>query len=214
MKIPLPEENDFTRLIFHCPSCRGKCQFGIAWTSNPSSSIKRIHGHITRYVLRCTACNEFIFLQTRNVDAPWPTESTIEHQFPPSGLKPHDSIPATVAVDLKEASVCLSIGAWNAATAMCRRALQSCAKDKEANPKNYLFEQLKELREKEIIPDLVYDMANTVKNKGNIGAHPGEDPQTNESVSEKEAKAVYSIVEFVFKYVYELPSEVASLNRE
>ena len=106
----------------------------------------------------------------------------------------------------------LSIGAWNACAAMCRRALQSCAKDKGANPKDKLFDQLQELKDKGIIPDLVYDMADAIRKKGNIGAHPGEDPIINESVSEAEARAVFSIVEYVFKYVYELPSEVTALK--
>lgn len=151
-------------------------------------------------------------MQTKRVEAPFPRESTVEHQFPPPGINPHPTIPETVAVDFKEATVCLSIGAWNAAAAMCRRALQSCAKDKGANSKDDLFSQLKELKDKQVIPDLVYDMADTIRKKGNVGAHPGKDPITNEAVSEVEAKAVFSIIEFVFKYVYELPSEVATLQ--
>lgn len=212
MKIPIQEQNDFTRLIFNCPQCRAKCQFKFAWHSDNAAVLQHIHGNITRYVLQCTACGEYIFLQTKRVDEPWPRESTVEHQFPPAGIVPHPSIPAVVAVDLKEASLCLSIGAWNAATAMYRRALQSCAKDKGANPKDDLFDQLNELKDKQIIPDLVYDMANTVREKGNVGAHPGRDPVINESVSEREAKAVFSIIEFVFKYVYELPSEISTLK--
>lgn len=212
MKIPVQEKNDFTRLIFNCPRCRAKCQFKFAWHAGGGAVLQQIHGHITRYVLLCTACGEYIFLQTKRVEVPWPRESTVEHQFPPSGISPHPSIPATVAVDFKEASVCLSIGAWNAVAAMSRRALQSCAKDKGANPKDDLFAQLKELKDKQVIPDLVYDMADTIRKKGNIGAHPGRDPITNETVSEKEAKSVFSIIEFVFKYVYELPSEVSSLK--
>lgn len=208
----MTEVNDFTRLIFHCPSCRAKCQFQMTWNSAKGAVLTQIHGHVMRYVLTCSACGEHIFLQTRQVDAPHPTESTIEHEFPPFGLRPHPSIPAVVAVDLREASLCLSIGAWNACAAMCRRALQSCAKEKGANPKDDLFEQVQELKGKKIIPDLVFQMAHTIRKKGNIGAHPGRNPVVNDAVSAKEANAVFSIVEFVFKYVYELPAEVASLT--
>ncbi len=212
MKIPMPASNDFTKLLFHCPVCRAKTQFRISW--KPSAAVlTQIHGHITRYVLTCTACGDHIFLQTRQVDTPDPTESTVETQFPPAGIKPHPDIPNAVAVDLREAAICLSIGAWNAATVMCRRSLQSCAKDKGANSKDDLFDQLQELKDRGLIPDLVYQMADTVRKKGNIGAHPGRAPVLNASISEKEARAVFGIVEYVFKYIYELPSEVASLSR-
>jgi hypothetical protein len=96
---------------------------------------------------------------------------------------------------------------------MCRRSLQSCAKEKGANPKDDLFAQLKELKEQNLIPDLVYQMADTIRRKGNVGAHPGKDPIVNVSVSEKEAKAVFGIVEFVYKYVYQLPSEIDVLSK-
>ena len=211
MKIPIPVQNDFTRLIFQCPNCRAKTQFKIVW--HPTQAVlNQIHGHITRYVLTCTACGEYIFLHTRRVVFPFPTESTVETQFPPAGHIPHPSIPQVVATDLREAALCLSIGAWNAVTVMCRRSLQSCAKDKGANPKEDLFDQLQELKDKNLIPDLVYQMAETVRKKGNVGAHPGKDPVINSSMSEKEARAVFGIVEFVYKYVYEIPSEVATLS--
>lgn len=204
-------DQDFVRIIFPCPNCRAKCQFKIVW--QPSDAVlNRIHGHITRYVLQCTACSDFIFLRTRKVSESHPEYSTVSEQFPPPGITPHPSIPADVAVDLRDASLCLSIGAWNATAAMCRRALQSCAKDKKANPKDRLFDQLKELNDKAIIPEPVYNMAEAIRNKGNIGAHPGEDPIVNENVSKAEALAVFSIIEQVMKYVYEFPSEVAALK--
>jgi uncharacterized protein DUF4145 len=95
---------------------------------------------------------------------------------------------------------------------MCRRALQSCAKHKGANPKDQLFDQLQELKDKHVIPNLVYQMADAIRKKGNVGAHPGKDPFTNESVSESETRAVFAIIEQVFKYVYELPHEVAAIS--
>jgi hypothetical protein len=211
MRKPIPEQNDFTRLIFDCPTCRARTQFRIVW--HPSSAaLTQIHGHITDYVLKCTACGDHIFLQTHRVEASHPTESTVKTQFPPAGHMPHPSIPEIVATDFREASICLSIGAWNASTVMCRRSLQSCAKEKGANPKDDLFDQLQELKDRDLIPDLVYNMADTIRKKGNIGAHPGRDPIANKSVSEKEAREVFGIVEFVYKYVYELPSQVAQLS--
>jgi len=85
-------------------------------------------------------------LRTKKVDASHPKDSTVEVQFPPASITPHPSIPANIAVDLRDASLCLSIGAWNAAATMCRRALQSCAIEKKADPKERLFDQLKELK--------------------------------------------------------------------
>lgn len=95
---------------------------------------------------------------------------------------------------------------------MCRRALQSCAKDKKADPKEDLFDQLQELKSQNVIPGVLYDMADTIRKKGNIGAHPGRDPEVNQAVSATEARAVFGIVEQVFRYVYEFPDEVSRLK--
>jgi hypothetical protein len=128
-------------------------------------------------------------------------------------MAPHPSIPPEVAVDLREAALCFSIGAWNACTTMCRRSLQSCAKNKGANPKDDLFGQLQELRDRDIIPAVLYDVADAIRKKGNIGAHPGRDPVLNTQVSEAEARAVFRIIEQVYKYVYEYPDDVTKLNQ-
>ena len=44
MKIPKPEVNDFTRLLFNCPVCRAKTQFQIAWKPASAVSIVRSTG--------------------------------------------------------------------------------------------------------------------------------------------------------------------------
>ena len=155
---------------------------------------------------------DFIFIRTAKVQESLPISSTVQEQFPPAGLNPHPAIPAEVAVDLREAALCLSIGASSACTVMCRRALQSCAKDKKADPKDDLFDQLQELKIRNIIPGVLYDMADTIRKKGNIGAHPGRDPVVNRAVSDAEARAVFGIVEQVFRYIYEFPAEVAQLK--
>jgi Domain of unknown function (DUF4145) len=208
------KKSEFQRLIFECPYCRGKCQFRIAWHASMSqgggANLSQLHGHITRYVLQCAACEEFVFVRTGSVSDPHPTESTVVDFFPPAGLTPHESLPAQVAVDYREASLCLSAGAWNACAAMCRRALQSCAKDKGADAKEDLFDQLKELRDRGDLSQTVYDMADAVRKKGNIGAHPGKDPVLNENLPERVARDVFAIVEQVFKYVYEYPSLAAA----
>ena len=204
--------DEFKRLILVCPQCRAKCQFRMIWNSGGGAVLVQIHGHITRYVLQCTACQDFLFLRTRRVTEAFPTEPNIADQFPPAGINPDPSIPLAVRVDFREASICLSAGAWNAGAALCRRALQSCAKDKGADPKDDLFDQLKELRDKSIIQGVLYDMADAIRSKGNIGAHPGRDPIVNEKVSEAEARAVFALVEQVFKYVYEFPAQIGTLK--
>jgi hypothetical protein len=76
-----------------------------------------------------------------------------------------------------------------------------------------LFGQLQELRDRDIIPAVLYDVADAIRKKGNIGAHPGRDPVLNTQVSEAEARAVFRIIEQVYKYVYEYPDDVTKLNQ-
>lgn len=210
-------KSEFQRLVLVCPNCGGRCQFQIAWHASMSGGggavLTQLHGHITRYVLRCTACEDFVFVRTHRVEESHPAASNIADSFPPAGITPHSSLPEQVAVDFREAGLCLSAGAWNASAAMCRRALQSCAKDKGADPKDDLFSQLEELRNAGVLLTTVYEMADVIRRKGNVGAHPGRDPVLNENLSEKGARDVFDIVEQVFKYVYEYPSHVAALKR-
>lgn len=209
-------KTEFQRLIFQCPHCGGKCQFQIVWHASMSGGggavLTQLHGHITRYVLRCTACEDFVFIRTHRIEQPMPAESNLADSFPPAGLKPHASLPEQVAADFREAALCLSAGAWNASAAMCRRAVQSCAKEKGADPKDDLFDQLRELRDKGVLVSTVYDMADVIRKKGNVGAHPGKDPIISENLSEAAARDVFAIVDQVFKYVYEYPSQVAALQ--
>jgi hypothetical protein len=206
------ENSEHARSIFNCPHCQAKCQFRIVWHSALPMQIQQISGKIPYYVLQCTACENFIFLHTTSSNNILPHIPKIVYQFPPVGIKPHSSLPAVVSIDFKEASICLSAGAWNATTVMCRRALQSCAKDKKANPKEDLFDQLKELKEKEIIHDVLYDAADSIRKKGNIGAHPGKKPIINDSISETEARSIFGLTEQIFRYIYQLPSEVQALK--
>lgn len=90
---------------------------------------------------------------------------------------------------------------------MCRRAIQSCAKDQNANPQNDLFKQLKELNEKGIIPDSLYKVADAIRKKGNVGAHPGKEQNETEVVEQPEAQAVFHLTELTFRYIYELPHD-------
>jgi hypothetical protein len=73
-------------------------------------------------------------------------------------------------------------------------------------------DQLQELKSQNVILDVLYDMADAIRKKGNIGAHPGRDPVVNQAVSATEARAVFGIVEQVFRYVYEFSDEVSRLK--
>ena len=202
----MAKKTEFERLIFHCPFCNAKTQFKFIWF--PSQAVlQQIHGYITRYLLQCTACEDYLFVHTQRIQESHPSEPNVVAQFPPVGIEPHAAIPPSIASDYREASLCLSAGAWNACVTMCRRAIQSCAKDQNANPKNDLFKQLKELNEKGIIPDSLYKVADAIRKKGNVGAHPGKEQNEAEVVEKPEAQAVFHLTEQTFRYIYELPHD-------
>ncbi len=89
------------------------------------------------------------------------------------GLFP--SVPEEVFHDYTEAVKCYNVGAYRAAVAMARRALQQAAEAKGASKKDTLSNQIKWLFDQNLIDTATKNLADGVRWFGNFGAHPQED---------------------------------------
>lgn len=111
----------------------------------------------------------------------------------------HPDIPSPIREIFLEAQACHSVRAWNATSAMCRRAVQEAVLKLGGSGK-VLFEQIEDLAKKHlIVPDLK-DWANEVRGIGRDGAHA--DTLTN--ISESDANDALKFTEEFLNYTYVL----------
>jgi hypothetical protein len=136
-------------------------------------------------------------------------ETEIIRTFPPVSLDKPSHVPSGVADDYVEATLCLSVGAYKAAAAMCRRALQSAALDKGCKHAK-LNAQLNELSQKGLLNPSLLKVAHQVRYFGNYGAHPDEDGLGD--VTQKEADTIRDLTWQVLEDLYVNPARVEAME--
>lgn len=136
-------------------------------------------------------------------------ENQVLRTFPPISLDRPSDIPIGVADDYVEATLCLSVGACKAAVAMCRRALQAAALEKECK-QEVLMSQLDELAEKGLLNASLLEVAHQVRHFGNYGSHPDEDGLGE--VSQGEAENIHKLTWQVLEDLYVNPARVQAMK--
>jgi len=173
-----------------CPHCLHKASF-----STLASAQYATEAHL---IEACQGCGRLVY---RLQDA----STGRRAQWPPLGLQPaHPSVPAPVGADWYEAHLCQSVGAFRAAVAMARRAVQGIAIEQGAKG-NTLNAQLKDLGVTATVHPMLIEWADHIRLLGNSGAHPGADGL--ETVSEEEAAEVVRFLDELLRWVYELLAE-------
>jgi hypothetical protein len=137
-------------------------------------------------------------------------ETEIIRTFPPISLERPPHVPIGVADDYVEATLCLSVGAYKAAAAMCRRALQAGALDK-ACKRAKLKTQLNELSQKGLLNPSLLKVAHQVRYFGNYGAHPDEDGLGD--VTQEEAETIRDLTWQVLEDLYINPARVEAMEK-
>ena len=125
----------------------------------------------------------------------------------------HPSTPKSVGDDYTESIVCYNAEAWKAAVVLCRRALQCSLVDKGANASKRLRDQIDDLARNQTITTEIRDWAHQIRYLGNDGAHP-YDKGSLTRVSRDDADEILKFMESYLKYVYEMPYELAKMNRK
>ena len=121
--------------------------------------------------------------------------------YPETVPSPTDHrIPEHIGLDLDEAKICFSAGAYRACAVMARRSIQSAAIQKGAGAGN-LVSQINELETSGVITADLKDWATVVRWIGNDAAHPNED-----SVEENDAKDILELAEQFLNVVFVTPA--------
>ena len=90
-----------------------------------------------------------------------------------------------------------------------RRLLEAVCSDKKAVGKD-LYNKLKDLANKGIIPDTLSIIANKLREAGNLGAHEGSTLKTN--ITEDDVILAQKLCETILEYVYEAPAMLSDLE--
>jgi hypothetical protein len=78
----------------------------------------------------------------------------------------------------------MTVEAYKATAAMCRRALQGACIDKGASPKKRLVNQIDEVIQTAKVHASLKEWADAIRLVGNAGAHPGDDGLDNVTAEE------------------------------
>ena len=93
---------------------------------------------------------------------------------------------------------------WDAAALMARSALQVALRNQKAKGSN-LKEEIEDLTSKGILPSIMKEWSNEVRELGNESAHPAfGQPATNP----KDARDIIEFLDYLLEYLYTLPYQI------
>jgi hypothetical protein len=93
---------------------------------------------------------------------------------------------------------------WDAAALMARSSLQAALREQKATGRS-LKQEIDDLAEKGILPNIIKDWAHNVRELGNESAHPTAE---QEATDPKDARDIVKFMDFLFEYLYALPKQI------
>jgi hypothetical protein len=94
---------------------------------------------------------------------------------------------------------------WDAAAVMARSALEGAVREQKASGGN-LKRQIDDLASKGLLPPIMKEWADTLRELGNVSAHPKPDqPPTRP----EDARDVVRFLDFLLEYLYSLPHQIS-----
>lgn len=191
-------------LSIYCPYCHKHTSLTPAPVNYTSSGREYVTGAFwkknydeTWWIGVCNACEMPVLVcNNGNYVYPSPLPSPTEKDMP-----------ELIRLDLDEAKICFSSGAYRAAAVMARRAMQVAATDKGATG-DKLVSQIHELQQTGKITTDLKDWADAVRWVGNDAAHPN-----GVLVTQDDAKDVLQLAEQFLYVLYVAPALAAGIKK-
>ena len=144
--------------------------------------------------LSCPKCaRPFIMLQMENGPDDWDEPTRIH---PPIEAGISFAIPGSIRLTYEEARTCFRAKAYTATAIMCRKTLEGIAEEHRIKVQN-LASALKEMRDKGIIENRLYEWADALRISGNEAAHG-----VNTKISPQDAKDILEFTIALLEYVF------------
>jgi hypothetical protein len=183
-----------------CPFCEERSNFRTAHHAEK----KKPNGHkvLNFDTLECGNCHGYVMcLWSASHDMhsfhvlPWP----IKYQKYP------DHWPEAIGRYWLQAKRSVTAENWDAAVVMARSAMQLSLRQHGAKGAN-LKQEIEDLSQKGLLPPIMKEWANTLRELGNDSAHPapGQAPTTS-----RDAQDIVRYLDFLFEYLYDLPKQIA-----
>lgn len=186
-----------------CPFCMEKGNFSVAYHAEK----KQPNGSkvLNFDTLKCGSCASFVQVVWAGVRdlhdyrvQPWPLTYNEAPEYLPDGV-------ARFWLQAKRSLVGRN---YDAAAVMARSALQIALREHDAKGSN-LKGEIDDLAKKGLLPPIMQEWAHSLRELGNDSAHPA--PNQGPTTS-KDANDIINFIDFLFKYLYELPSRIKGLR--
>lgn len=116
--------------------------------------------------------------------------------YPPNEMDLSRVIPDALRSAYDEANVCFRAKAYTATAIMCRKILEGICEENKIQVRN-LAHSLKELKDKGIIENRLYEWADALRLLGNEAAHG-----VNTQISHQDAKDILEFTHALLEYVF------------
>lgn len=147
--------------------------------------------------LKCPRCSRpFIMLQVDDGSQLGENWDEPKRLFPPVEMSASPVIPFSLRSAYDEARACFRARAYTATAIMCRKTLEGIADEKGISTRS-LVQDLKEMKEKGIIENRLYEWADALRISGNEAAHG-----VNSRVSPQDAKDILEFTHALLEYVF------------
>lgn len=144
--------------------------------------------------LKCPRCKRpFLVLQTDDADKIFGDPSRL---YPPVSMGLGSAIPISLQSAFEEARSCFRAKAYTATAIMCRKTLEGIADVNSISVRN-LASALKEMKDKGIIENRLYEWADALRISGNEAAHG-----VNINVLHQDAKDILEFTHALLEYVF------------
>lgn len=178
-------------MLVECPACEA---FVDGEFIADYIDVEEPSGTAGRYTfLKCPRCaRPFIMLQID--DGPgWDEPLRL---YPPSEMGVSLAIPTPLRAAYDEARACFRAKAYTATAIMCRKTLEGLADENKITARN-LASALKEMKEKGIIENRLFEWADALRISGNEAAHG-----VSSKISSQDAKDILEFTNALLEYVF------------
>ena len=185
-------------MIIECPYCESKVDGKVigehvTFSEEDQSPFKAV-------LLECPVCNESLLgcqelVQIGPDQEEWITGNRL---WPKPTNSSNWLIPSIVRDSLEEAQKCYTAKAYSACAVMCGRALEGLCKIHGTKSKN-IAGGLKELVERKVIDDRLFQWGEALRNQRNLGAHA-----TEEKITKDDARDVLDFANAICDYIFVL----------
>jgi hypothetical protein len=184
-------------MIIECPYCESKVD-GLV-RGEHVSYFEEDDSEFRTLLLECPVCrNSLLGGQERydpELDSEW---SSVKRLWPQPEAHIDLNIPDIVRDSLEEARRCFKARAYSACAVMCGRSLEAICNEYSTKSK-ILAGGLKELLDRKIIDDRLFQWGEELRKHRNIGAHA-----TQEKISREDARDLLDFVNAICEYVFVL----------